>query len=400
MFDSSRNRRTAIRSRVLHGKGRAAWMLSLLVLALLLPALLPMTASAHPLGNFSVNRYAQIDIQAAGNDLLHIDLLYIDLLYIVDMAEIPTLQERSQAGIEGISGPAVDAYKAEQTAQLVDNLVLMIDGKRVPLRLEATELAFPAGQADLLTQRLTLHLTTGAAEIAPAGTLTFEDRNYPDRLGWKEIVIRPQAGVTLDESNVPAAGISDGLRSYPADFMQTPLRVEQATARFTAAAAQSATTTGQVSTAVVTGPATDPVTNGDPFAALIAIPALSPMAILLALLAALGWGAVHAMSPGHGKTIVGAYLVGSRGTTRHALFLGLTTTITHTAGVFALGFVTLFAANYILPETLFPWLSLLSGLSVVIIGLYMARSHMRTRLQGNGASGHGDDHQHTHAHGH
>ena len=68
-------------------------------------------------------------------------------------------------------------------------------------------------------------------------------------------------------------------------------------------------------------------------------------ALLFALAVSFAWGAMHALTPGHGKTIVGAYLVGSRGTVRHALFLGLTTTITHTAGVLALGLVTLFAAQ-------------------------------------------------------
>ena len=92
-----------------------------------------------------------------------------------------------------------------------------------------------------------------------------------------------------------------------------------------------------------------------------------------ALLAAAAWGALHALSPGHGKTVVGAYLVGSRGTPRHALFLGLTVTITHTAGVLALGLLILFASRTILPELLYPWLSLTSGLLVVAIGLTILR---------------------------
>ncbi|MCP2728347.1 nickel/cobalt transporter [Limnofasciculus baicalensis] len=90
---------------------------------------------------------------------------------------------------------------------------------------------------------------------------------------------------------------------------------------------------------------------------------------LIGITGAFIWGGTHAMSPGHGKTIVGAYLVGSRATPQHAIFLGLTTTITHTIGVFALGLVTLFASQYILAEELYPWLSLLSGLMVVGIGL-------------------------------
>src|SRR4030095_1590279 len=100
--------------------------------------------------------------------------------------------------------------------------------------------------------------------------------------------------------------------------------------------------------------------------------------LLLALGISFIWGAMHAMTPGHGKTIVGAYLVGSRGTLKHALYLGLTTTITHTLGVFALGLITLFAAQYIVPEKLFPWLSLLSGLFVVGIGVNLLVSRFRS----------------------
>jgi nickel/cobalt exporter len=130
-------------------------------------------------------------------------------------------------------------------------------------------------------------------------------------------------------------------------------------------------TTGQ---AAQTG--VGPLRTIDRFADLITAPVLGPGALLLVMIAAFGWGALHALSPGHGKTIVGAYLVGTRGTIHHALFLGLTTTITHTIGVFLLGLVTLFAAQFVLPEKLFPWLSLISGLLVVSIGVSLARSRL------------------------
>jgi nickel/cobalt transporter (NicO) family protein len=103
---------------------------------------------------------------------------------------------------------------------------------------------------------------------------------------------------------------------------------------------------------------------------------------------------VHALSPGHGKTVVGAYLVGSRGTPRHALFLGLTVTITHTAGVIALGLLILFASRTILPEQLYPWLSLASGLLVAVLGLTI----LRQRLMGLPAFGHHHAHDHDHDH--
>ncbi|MBW4692413.1 MAG: sulfite exporter TauE/SafE family protein [Lyngbya sp. HA4199-MV5] len=107
--------------------------------------------------------------------------------------------------------------------------------------------------------------------------------------------------------------------------------------------------------------------------------------IPLAIVGCFVWGAMHAMAPGHGKTIVGAYLVGAHATPQHAVFLGLTTTITHTAGVFALGLGTLFFSQYVLPERLYPWLSFISGLIVVDIGLrqLLHRLH-RNRLSVKG----------------
>ncbi len=106
----------------------------------------------------------------------------------------------------------------------------------------------------------------------------------------------------------------------------------------------------------------------------------SGWSLVLAVVGAFAWGCVHAMSPGHGKTIVGAYLVGSRATPVHALFLAATTTITHTAGVFAVGAITLFASNLVEPEKLDPWLNLISGLLVAIIGIKLLSERIKTRF--------------------
>jgi nickel/cobalt transporter (NicO) family protein len=128
---------------------------------------------------------------------------------------------------------------------------------------------------------------------------------------------------------------------------------------------------------------------------------------LVALTGAFVWGAVHALSPGHGKTIVGAYLVGAQATPQHALFLGLTTTVTHTIGVFGLGLVTLFASRYVLAEQLYPWLSLASGLLVVVVGMqlvrdryFRVRSHKRELLPHHHEHAHPHHHHHGHTHSH
>jgi nickel/cobalt transporter (NicO) family protein len=116
--------------------------------------------------------------------------------------------------------------------------------------------------------------------------------------------------------------------------------------------------------------------------------------LLLLLVTAFGWGAVHALSPGHGKTMVAAYLVGTRGRARHAVALGATVTVTHTIGVFALGVVTLALSQYVLPEDLYPWLTLLSGVLVVSVGLAVLRSRARKAHAHSHAHGHSHDHEH------
>jgi len=89
---------------------------------------------------------------------------------------------------------------------------------------------------------------------------------------------------------------------------------------------------------------------------------------------------------------VTAYLVGQRGTPRHAALLGLIVTITHTIGVFALGAVTLALSQLIVPDTLYPWLNLVSGLLVVGIGAAVLRARVRHRRLGR--HHHDDDHRH------
>jgi nickel/cobalt exporter len=132
---------------------------------------------------------------------------------------------------------------------------------------------------------------------------------------------------------------------------------------------------------------------------------LSVPLVVGALVAVVVWGAGHALTPGHGKTIVAAYLIGSRSTPWHALYLGLTVTLTHTLGVFALGLVALFASGYVLPEQLDPWLGAVSGVIVVGLGGTLLWRRVRPLLvrresdHHHGIQHHGHDHpDHPHAH--
>ncbi|MCP6758380.1 MAG: sulfite exporter TauE/SafE family protein [Fischerella sp. CENA71] len=116
---------------------------------------------------------------------------------------------------------------------------------------------------------------------------------------------------------------------------------------------------------------------------------LTPTLVITGFGIAFLFGAGHALSPGHGKTMVAAYLVGSQGTPQQAVLLGLVTTVTHTLGVFILGLVVLVTSQYILPETLYPILSLLSGLTVCGVGFWL----LEQRLYAH-------EHHHSHHHHH
>jgi len=125
--------------------------------------------------------------------------------------------------------------------------------------------------------------------------------------------------------------------------------------------------------------------------------------ILIGMAVAFALGAIHALSPGHGKTIVAAYLVGTRGTPKHAIFLGGMVTFTHTITVFALGFATLFLSRYVLPEKIYPVLGVISGISIVWIGailLYQRIGAARRYAQEQHHHHHAYVHAHAHAHAH
>ncbi len=359
---------------------KVALVLSLLVILAGWLAL-PMSAAAHPLGNFTVNRYSQIDVGAAG----------LKLYYVIDMAEIPTFQEKD--GIDTnhdnqVSDTEKQTYLSSKLQELQANFKLTLAGTPAALRVAQSDLVFLAGQGGLQTMRLTATFET-ARLAADANNLTFQDSNYSDRLGWKEIVIRNATGVALTKSSVPDATQSDELRIYPQDMLASPLNVTSAQASF------KLDPTVVVNREAKGGAAGVIDRAQDPFADLIKGGELTLGAVLLSLLIAFGLGTLHALSPGHGKTVMGAYLVGTRGTARHAVFLGAIVTITHTLGVFTLGLITLLASQFILPEKLYPWLGLISGLIVLGMGLTLLRSRLRRAIVGTPDTAHAPDHVHT-----
>lgn len=345
-----------------------------LLIVLLVLAAAP-AAQAHPLGNFTVNHVTEVRISGDR----------VELRYLLDQAEIPTFQERGLPRAQ-----LIDRKRAE----IARGLELQVDGRPVDLRMEPdVRLTHPPGEGGLKLTRMEVTLT---APVAEPGRVVVGDQTFADRAGWRAIVPRPGEGTEV-RSSVPSEDPTDGLRSYPQGLLQSP--ADQRQASFVV----------QPGSGTVVAPALDgggEETRGgspDGFAAVFESAAAGQGVLVLLLLTAFGWGAFHALSPGHGKAMVAAYLVGTRGTSRDALGLGLTVTITHTIGVFALGLVTLALSQYLLPEDLYPWLTLVSGLLVVAIGAGVLRSRVRSARGHHGhghGHGHGHDHGHDHGHGH
>jgi nickel/cobalt exporter len=332
-------------------------MKKLVVLASLAVALLaPVAAQAHPLGNFTINRFARVEVSG--------HRLYVR--YVLDLAEIPTFQARED-------GVNASVY----SERLARGLHVSLDGRPVALVPVGHALAFPNGVGGLHTMRLGV-IMRGPRVNGPL-KLSVSDTNYADRIGWREIVVGAQA-----------ASRSDELRAYPKSLLQSPLDV-------TSAAATIAPTFDPVPglTHGQALEAPDRVADSG-FTRLVTRSHLSVLVILASLAAALFWGAAHALSPGHGKTIVTAYLIGKRGTPKDAALLGGIVTLTHTIGVFALGLVTLALSQWIVPDQLYPWIDLVASCMVVGIGLAVLRGRASHAV----AHRHGHEHHHHHGHEH
>ncbi len=320
-------------------------MKRLLIAAIAALALAP-AASAHPLGNFTINHFSRVQVSG--------DRIYVR--YVVDMAEIPTLQKVPLS---------------------TKGLALRVDGATVPLRVVRTALAHPLGAAGLHTTRFEAILA--GPEITGSARIAYRDDSYPGRIGWKEVVVGAQTASTSNE-----------LRSYPKDLLSSPLDIRSAAATLAP--------TNDPAPTLLSGralQAPDRIADSG-FASLIGRGRLSFLVILGSLAVALFWGAAHALSPGHGKTIVTAYLVGNRGTPRHAALLGLITTVTHTIGVFALGAVTLALSAFIVPDRLYPWINVLSGALVVTVGLAVLTGRWRSAHEHSHDHGHDNGHHHHH----
>jgi ABC-type nickel/cobalt efflux system permease component RcnA len=383
---------------------RSARTLASLALAIAFAAL-PAAVLAHPLGNFTINHYAGITVRPS----------QVDLDVVIDMAEIPAFQERQRMDLDGdgeVADEEMAAAAPASCAATADAIELAVDGRAAVLSATGAALTFPSGLGGLSTMRLECRFTAAVAlATGRASTVTFSDGSYPERIGWREIVASGD-GVEVDAASLPATSPSRRLTVYPEDLLTQPLDIREATIRATPVAAPAAPVAAAPTPAPVA-----PAGVGD-VAGVSAVPGgiggelpdvfraadLTPLVLLLSIATAFGLGAGHALTPGHGKTLMAAYLVGTRGTALHAVGLGLAVTVSHTLGILALAAVVVGAQGALPPDVVVRVAPVVAAITIVAIGGWMLVGEIRRRVaarpQPGAAHEHGHDQPHDHSHEH
>ena len=354
-------------------------VLAAIVMVLALPA---RPASAHPLGNFSVNQAVRLD--------LYPDRIAVTA--IVDLAELPTLQARSAVDTDGdgrVSAAESVAYNTQVCSAMARAVALRVDGHRVQWTVRPAGFGYRPGSAGLRTSQTSCALGAAAHLTSPA-RLDLVDSYQAGRVGWREITAAGH-GVHLLHPPVPARSVSHSLRSYPADLLGSPL--DQRSARLRAEPGDGPG-----------GGAAIQLNRGDPVSRWVAAAdrkleglvggRLTPLVGVLGVVLALMLGAAHAALPGHGKTVMAAYIAGRSGRPRDAFTVGAIVTLTHTGGVLVLGLL-LTATTSLAGEAVLGWLGIASGVLVAAVGVAMLVGALRRR-----ASAHDHDHHHHHGHSH
>lgn len=358
---------------------RRAVLVGLVIAFVILPAA---AASAHPLGNFTTNRFSRLVVLPGS---VRVD-------YVVDMAEIPTFQTVPTIDTDGngtASPSELATWAVAQAPGFAKDLDLTIDGARVRLTAQGAATQLLPGQGGLNILRFE---GSFAATAPTQGSIAYSDGNFSDRIGWQEIVAVGADGAALSGSSAPATSVSDELRSYPRDLLSSPLKTTSMSASFAPGDSGPAPEPITSDTTNAVSASRPLVENGGPFAGVLGEQGL-PF-VLLGLLIAVGFGAWHALLPGHGKTLMAAYMVGSTVRARQAVTVGTAVAVMHTASVLALGLLVLTLEQTFRPETLYPWLGLVSGLTALGLGAYLLISRISAwGLSRQAPAVHDHDHQ-------
>ncbi|MFJ4692638.1 nickel transporter [Streptomyces sp. NPDC088766] len=330
------------------------------------------SASAHPLGNFTVNRY---DGLVAAPGQLRIE-------HVEDLAEIPATQAKPD--VERL-GPA--GWARQRCATAAAGSRLTVDGRTVALTAGAAEADLRPGQAGLDTLRVRCRLTAPLPEAASV-SLTFRSAGASSGPGWREITARGDR-MTLTGADVPRESVSDELTRYPAELLSSPADTATASLRVRPGGPALAEEEDDAPAASVLPRGADRWTRA--LDGLVARQHLTLGFAALALVLAVGLGAMHALAPGHGKTLMAATAAarGDRARFKDVLPLAASVTVTHTLGVVALGLLV--TAGSAAAPSVVAWLGLASGALVLFAGTTLVRRAWHHR-------GHGTGHRHPRPH--
>lgn len=361
------------------------------------------SAGAHPLGNFTTNTATVIQVNGTG----------ADVTYFVDLAEIPALKARQEMGKPKgpVPVPVAEQWRDKQCREISENLRLTHQGKTTLLTEQAgSKIAFPAGQAGLTTLRLECHFTSAWSPL-PTASIAMDDANFSNRIGWREITALGN-GVQIS-GDVSALSPTDLLRSYSTAAVASPLRQLEVTFKVSPASSSSSNGAGSVaSVAAIASEASGSLASGtssinrgndgltERFQSLLDHRSLTFAFVVGALLLAVLLGGLHALAPGHGKTIIAAYALGRRGRTADIVAIGGTVAATHTVGIMLLG-ALVSATTVVSPDRSLRWASVLSGVLVIGVGFTLLRTRLQTfrKHTVNHHDLHGN-HEHEHEHPH
>lgn len=323
-------------------------------------------AAAHPLGNFTINHLAKF---TTSSNALHVR-------YILDIAEIPSFQIMHAPGAATWDDTAMQQWANAEISTVQQGLQVDLDGKPLHLQPLRAHARLRPGAGGLPIIRWVGEFTAPTA-FGIVHHVAIVDRVYADRrIGWKDIIAGAQTEPT------------DELRRYPSALIGTPRRVDGATFTIEPNAA-IADAREQIDATPMTGALTSWVSS-TALSDMFSRPGQTPLFVLLTILAAFGLGALHAVEPGHGKALLAFTLVGARATSRQALILAASLTFAHTAGVLLLGIVLFFASGFV-SESIYPWITLLSGIAIAVIGARSLAAFIRMRR----GAGHSHAHEHT-----
>ena len=431
------------------GPSRGLRVVRALVAGVVLVPLVAAVALAHPLGNFTINHYAGIRVEP--------DRVLLDV--VIDQAEIPTFQATMNLDEDGdgeFSDDELATARRDGCTGVGEALSLRVDGSAAPLRLIEAGITFPPGNGGLSTMRLVCTYEAPLAVPLDGSTkIEFKDAFEASRIGWREITVVGDE-VTVSGDGLLASSTTNRLTAYPSGLAGAP---DMRSVSFTASpggpalppfdvvdadpiepvligaavggagsgsasagasAAPSASAAAASASASASGSSSGSASAAGSSTGTSAVPGgegaipdilrtlpVSPMLALLSLLTAALLGAGHALTPGHGKTLMAAYLVGTRGTPRHALGLGAAVSVSHTLGILGLAMVVLAAESALPPDLIVQVAPIVAALTIVAIGGWMLITEVRrglaarrARRAGGGVGAHSHEHSGDHSHDH